>query len=152
MFLGADDVDMVLDESLYGKVAALPAYEEIDEVMIHYTVTQECPFSCRGCINALTAGKGNSGRSEFFPGRETGEHFERDLLGISRLIKDSGKNTAVIVCYGGEPMLRLEPMARLYRTLPGIVGESTTLRHMVITSGHYLEKAIRICPDLVSRM
>jgi len=106
----------------------------------------------QGCINALTAGKGNRGRSEFFPGKDKGQDLERDLLGIGRLIKDSGKNTAVIVYYGGEPMLRLEPMARLYRALPGIVGESTCLKHMVITSGHYLENAIRSCPDLVSRM
>ena len=67
MFLGPDDVDMVLDAGIYEKISALPAYEEADEVMIHYTVTQECPFNCRGCINALTAGKGNSGRSDFFP-------------------------------------------------------------------------------------
>lgn len=152
MFLGPDDVDMVLGAGTYGKIGALPAYEEVDEVMIHYTVTQECPFNCRGCINALTAGKGNSGRSEFFPGKDKGQDLERDLLGISRLIKDSGKNTAVIVYYGGEPMLRLEPMAHLHRVLPGIVGKSTSLKHMVITSGHYLEKAIKKSPDLISGM
>jgi uncharacterized protein len=152
MFLGPDDVDMVLEAGIYEKIDLLPAYEEADEVMIHYTVTQECPFNCRGCINALTAGKGNSGRSEFSPGKGKAQDLERDLLGISRLIKDSGKNTAVIVYYGGEPMLRLEPMARIYRALPGIVGESTSLKHMVITSGHYLEKAIKSYPDLISRM
>jgi radical SAM protein with 4Fe4S-binding SPASM domain len=152
MFLGADDVDMVLDESLYGKFAALPAYEEVDEVMIHYTVTQECPFNCRGCINALTAGKGNSGRSEFFPEEKKVQDLERDLLGIGRLIKDSGKKTAVIVYYGGEPMLRLGPMNDLYRALPGVVGESTSVKHMVITSGHFLEKAIGKSPDLISSM
>jgi radical SAM protein with 4Fe4S-binding SPASM domain len=152
MFLGPDDVDMVLDAAVYEKVGALPAYEEVDEVMIHYTVTQECPFNCRGCINALTAGKGNSGRSDFFPGKKEGRDLERDLLGIGRLIKDSGKKTAVIVYYGGEPMLRLDPMNHIFRALPGIVGESVALKHMVITSGHYLEKAIRSCPDLISGM
>jgi radical SAM protein with 4Fe4S-binding SPASM domain len=152
MFLDPGDVNMVLDAGIYEKISALPAYEEAHEVMIHYTVTQECAFNCRGCINALTAGKGNSGRSEFFPGKDKGQDLERDLLGISRLIKDSGKKTAVIVYYGGEPMLRLEPMARLYRALPGIVGRSMSLRHMVITSGHYLEKAMRTCPDLISGM
>jgi radical SAM protein with 4Fe4S-binding SPASM domain len=121
-------------------------------VMIHYTVTQECPFNCRGCINALTAGKGNSGRSDFFPGENKGHGVERDLLGIARLIKDSGKNTAVIVYYGGEPMLRLDPMNHLFRDLPGMVGDSVSLKHMAITSGHYLEKAIRTCPDLISSM
>ncbi len=152
MFLGPDDVDMVLDAGVCEKVAALPAYEEADEVMIHYTVTQECPFNCRGCINALTAGKGNSGRSEFVPEKNNGLNLERDLLGISRLIKDSRKNAAVIVYYGGEPMLRLEPMAHFYRALPGIVGDSTSLKHMVITSGHFLEKAIKQSPDLISGM
>jgi radical SAM protein with 4Fe4S-binding SPASM domain len=152
MFLGPDDVDMVLDAEVYDKIAALPAHEEVDEVMIHYTVTQECPFNCRGCINALTAGKGNSGRSEFFPEKDKAQNLERDLLGISRLIKDSGKDTAVIVYYGGEPMLRLEPMSHLYRTLPGMLGDSTSLKHMVITSGQFLEKAIRKSPDLISSM
>jgi len=152
MFFGPDDVDMVLDVGVCEKVAALPAYEEVDEVMIHYTVTQECPFDCRGCINALTAGKGNSGRSEFVPEKNNGLNLERDLLGISRLIKDSRKNAAVIVYYGGEPMLRLEPMAHFYRALPGIVGDSTSLKHMVITSGHFLEKAIKQSPDLISGM
>jgi len=152
MFLGPDDVDMVLDAGVCEKVAALPAYEEVDQVMIHYTVTQECPFNCRGCINALTAGKGNSGRSEFVPEKNNGLNLERDLLGISRLIKDSRKNAAVIVYYGGEPMLRLEPMAHFYRALPGIVGDSTSLKHMVITSGHFLEKAIKQSPDLISGM
>jgi uncharacterized protein len=152
VFLGPDDVNMVLDGRTYEKIAALPAYEEVDEVMIHYTVTQECPFHCRGCINALTAGKGNGDRSDFLPRTEKGHDFERDLLGIGHLIKESGKKTAVIVYYGGEPMLRLDPMNRLFRTLPGIVGDSVSLKHMVITSGHYLEKAIRSCPDLISSM
>ncbi|RPJ23034.1 MAG: radical SAM protein, partial [Desulfobacteraceae bacterium] len=152
MFFGPDDVDMVLDVGVCEKVAALPAYEEVDEVMIHYTVTQECPFDCRGCINALTAGKGNSGRSEFVPEKNNGLNLERDLLGISRLIKDSRKNAAVIVYYGGEPMLRLEPMAHFYRALPGIVGDSTSLKHMVITSGHFLEKAIKKTPQMISNL
>jgi radical SAM protein with 4Fe4S-binding SPASM domain len=152
MFLGPDDVDMELDAGVYLKIAALPAYQEADEVMIHYTVTQECPFNCRGCINALTAGRGTRGRSEFWPGKDKERDLERDLLGISRLIKNSGKDTAVIVYYGGEPMLRLDPMLHLFRTLPGIVGESISLKHMVITSGHYLEKGIRNCPDLISNM
>jgi hypothetical protein len=101
MFLGPDDVDMVLAADLYEKISALPAYEEADEIMIHYTVTQECPFNCRGCINALTAGKGNRGRSDFFPEANKGQDLERDLRGIARLIKDSGKKAAVIVYYGG---------------------------------------------------
>ncbi|MCU0596423.1 MAG: SPASM domain-containing protein [Desulfobacterota bacterium] len=152
MFLGPDDVDMALDARVYERVAALPAYEEVDEVMIHYTVTQECPFNCRGCINALTAGKGNRGRSEAFPGIEKERNLERDLLGISRLIRDSGKSTAVIVFYGGEPMLRLEPMSHLHRVLPRVAAGSACIKTMVITSGHFLEKAIRDYPDLISGM
>ena len=38
MFLGPDDVNMVLDAGTYEKIAALPAYEQTDEVMIHYTL------------------------------------------------------------------------------------------------------------------
>jgi len=152
MFLGPDDVNMVLDAGIYEKISGLPAYEEADEVMIHYTVTQECPFNCRGCINALTAGKGNSGRSDFLPEVHAERDLKRDLLGIAQLIKESGKTTAVIVYYGGEPMLRLDPINHLFRALPGVVGEPTSLKHMVITSGHYLEKAIRNCPDLISSM
>ena len=152
MFLGPDDVDMALDADVYEKISSFPTYEETDEVMIHYTVTQECPFHCRGCINALTAGKGNSGRADFFPEGNKSQDLERDVLGIGRLIKKSGKKTAVIVYYGGEPMLRLEPMNYLYRTLPGLLGDSLSLKHMVITSGQFLEKAIKKSADLVSSM
>jgi len=152
MFLGPDDVDMVLGGEVYEKTAALPSYEEADEIMIHYTVTEECPFNCRGCINALTAGKGNSGRSGFFPEGKKGQDLERDLLGIGRLIKESGKKTAVIVYYGGEPMLRMDSMKHFYDTLPRILGDSVSLKHMVITSGHFLERAIRKTPELISGM
>jgi radical SAM protein with 4Fe4S-binding SPASM domain len=145
-------VNTFLDADLYGKVACFAAYEETDEVMIHYTVTQECPFNCRGCINALTAGEGSHGRSRAFLKKDKDQNYSRDLLGISRLIKDSGKNRAVIVYYGGEPMLRLELMARLYHDLPGIVGECASLKHMVITSGHFLENAIKKSPEMISSL
>jgi len=153
MFLGPEDVDMVLDAEVYEKIKALPPYEEADEIMIHYTVTEECPFNCRGCINALTAGKGNSVRSGFLPeGQKKGQDLERDILGIGRLIQESGKKTAVIVYYGGEPMLRIDSMNHFYATLPRILGNSMSLKHMVITSGHFLERAIRKTPELISRM
>lgn len=152
MFLGPEDVDMVLGGEVYEKIAALPSYEEADEIMIHYTVTQECPFNCRGCINALTAGKGNSGRSGFLTEGQKGQDLERDLLGIGRLIQESGKKTAVIVYYGGEPMLRIDSMNHFYATLPRILGDSMSLKHMVITSGHFLERAIQKTPELISRM
>ena len=152
VFLGPEDVDMGLGADVYDKIKTLPAYEEIDEVMIHYTVTQECPFNCRGCINALTAGRGNSGRLDFFPEAQADRDLNRDLLGIAQLIKDSGKSTAVIVYYGGEPMLRLETMSHIFRALPDVVGGAASLKHMVITSGHFLGKAIEKSPDLVSNL
>jgi len=152
MFLGPDDVDMALGSEVYEKIAVLPPYQEADEIMIHYTVTQECPFNCRGCINALTAGKGNSGRSGFSPGAQKSPDIERDLLGIGRLIKESGKKTAVVVYYGGEPMLRMDTMNHFYANLQRIVGDSIPVKHMVITSGHFLERAIRKTPQLISGM
>jgi radical SAM protein with 4Fe4S-binding SPASM domain len=152
MFLGPDEVNMALDPGIYEKISSLPPYEETDEVMIHYTVTQECPFHCRGCINALTAGRGNTGRLDFFPETTKTQDLERDILGMAQLIKASARSTAVIVYYGGEPMLRLDRMHHIYQNLPGILGDSTCLEHMVITSGHYLEKAVKKHPDLISRM
>jgi len=152
MYLGPDDVNMALDPAIYEKISSLPVYEEADEVMIHYTVTQECPFNCRGCINALTAGRGNADRLDFFPETSKSQDLERDILGMAQLIETSGKSTAVIVYYGGEPMLRLDRMSQIYQNLPGILGDSISLKHMVITSGHFLEKAIRKHPDLISSM
>ena len=152
MYLGPDDVNMALDPAIYEKLSSLPAYEETDEVMIHYTVTQECPFNCRGCINALTAGRGNTGRLDFFPETSKSQDLERDILGMARLIETSAKSTAVIVYYGGEPMLRLDRMNQIHQNLPGILGDSISLKHMVITSGHYLEKAVKKYPDLLSGM
>jgi uncharacterized protein len=152
MYLGPGDVNMALDPAIYEKISSLPAHEEADEVMIHYTVTQECPFNCRGCINALTAGRGNADRLDFLPETSKSQDLERDLLGMAQLIETSGKSTAVIVYYGGEPMLRLDRMNQIYQNLPGILGDSISLKHMVITSGHYLEKAVKKHPGLLSSM
>ncbi len=152
MFLGPDDVTMTLNPAIHEKISSLPVHQETDEVMIHYTVTQECPFNCRGCINALTAGKGKSGRLGFLPDPSRSQDLERDIVGMARLIKSSGKSKAVIVYYGGEPMLDLDRMNRIYQSLPRILDGSVSLKHMVITSGHYLERAIERTPDLISRM
>jgi len=109
-FLGPKDVDMVLDPSIYGRVSSWPFLVEDDEIMIHYTVTEACPFNCRGCINALTSGVNEGDRGSYHPEKKDEGDPERDAKGISQLIKLSGKKQAVIVFYGGEPMLRLERM------------------------------------------
>jgi len=151
-FLRHRDVDMALESPLSRKAARLPGYVETEEVMIHYTVTEACPFNCRGCINALTAGMGRLDRSKHAPNEKEEGCSERDIKGIAQLIKQSGKERAVIVYYGGEPMLRLDKMNDFKESLDKAFGGSSAVRYMVITSGHYLERAIRSCPDLVSDM
>jgi radical SAM protein with 4Fe4S-binding SPASM domain len=128
-----------------GRMAG-PAIRE--DGMIHYTVTESCPFRCRGCINALTAhaggpGEGNRTRLDRDPVRDAG--------GIGRLIRDSGKDRAVIVFYGGEPMLRPGRMQAVSEAL-GRGDGRVKIRYMTITSGHYLLKVAERFPDLMRRM
>lgn len=149
-FLGPYDVDMALPDEVYEEVAALPNHVEVDDVMIHYTVTEACPFNCRGCINALTAGRSGSDRPHLSGDKETGEDLERDASGILDLIRRSGKREAIIVFYGGEPMLRLERINRVYAFLNREIGQTTLIRYVVITSGHYLERVIHLYPNLAS--
>jgi radical SAM protein with 4Fe4S-binding SPASM domain len=152
LFLKHDDVDMALDPEIYRKISPLPGYVEADDIMIHYTVTQQCPFNCRGCINPLTAGMEGGDRRAFAPEGGDDQNLQRDIKGIARLIRDSGKGGAVIVYYGGEPMLRLEKMNELYECLGKMRAVSGLIRYMVVTSGHYLQRAIQRYPDLASNM
>lgn len=148
--LNHQDVDMALAPGIYRKISDIATHEEMDDTMIHYTVTEACPFRCRGCINALTAGMGNQGRTAFPLAEREYESVERDAKGIADLIRKGGKNEAVIVYYGGEPMLRMDKIARIRELLLRESGMNHSVRHMVITSGHFLERAIRRYPDLVS--
>jgi uncharacterized protein len=147
-----DDVNMQLHPSVYEKASMIPGYVEQDEIMIHYTVTQDCPFRCKGCINALTAGTEEGERLTPLTRSVGQDDLDRDIKGIVNLIRRSGKADAVIVCYGGEPMLRLDKMGKIYRELNRAVDGSVRLRYMVITSGHYLERAIERCPEMAANM
>jgi uncharacterized protein len=147
-----NDMDMLLDPGIYEKASRIAGYAEEDEIMIHYTVTPACPFRCKGCINALTAGE-KEGKSLMDLSMTSGrDDLERDIKGIVHLIRRSGKADAVIVCYGGEPMLRLDKMGTLYRELNRAMDGSVSIRYMVITSGHYLERAMERCPDMARNM
>jgi len=146
------DVDMALAAEIVRKISDLSGYEEPDDIMIHYTVTEQCPFRCRGCINALTAGRGDRDRSTFAPTLRNGENPERDIKGMAHLIRESGKNRAIIVFYGGEPMLRLDRMHDVYEQLGREGNISEGIRYVVITSGHYLERAVEKYPDLASHI
>lgn len=146
------DVNMVLEPETYGTAARLSGYTEADDIMIHYTVTEACPFRCRGCINALTAGKGNQGRSVFAPPPREDENVERDVKGIADLIRRSTKREAVVVYYGGEPMLRLDKMNRIYARLGREPGLNGVVKYMVITSGQFLDRAVEHCPELASTL
>jgi len=151
-FLKHADVDMSLDPETFRRSSLLPGYKESEEIMIHYTVTEQCPFRCRGCINALTAGNQNADRSIFLPlTREKGDQ-ERDIKGIAHLIRMSGKEKAVVVFYGGEPMLDLVKMSVVHQELARAVGPTPAIDYVVITSGHYLERAAKSYADLAAHI
>ena len=151
-FLGPHDVDMNLDPSIYERISDLPGYVEASQIMIHYTVTQNCPFNCVGCINPLTAGMGEQGRSAFVPHSSEEENVERDIKGMAQLIRESGKDEAIIVFYGGEPMLRLDKMNQVYEQMGDMAGGSARIKYMVVTSGHYLEACAKRYPELSSKL
>ena len=151
-FLQHGDVNMALEPETYRRISRISGYEEADDIMIHYTVTEACPFRCRGCINALTAGKGNDGRDVFVPPPRDRENVARDIKGMADLIRRSEKGEAIIVYYGGEPMLRLDKMNQVYEQLGQEPGVNGSIKHMVITSGQFLERAVRHYPDLASNL
>jgi radical SAM protein with 4Fe4S-binding SPASM domain len=138
-----EDVNMLLDPGTYEKIGTMAGYSSQDETMIHYSVTEECPFSCKGCINAITAGAKDGTRLMHSPSSNDNEDLERDIKGIVHLLRKSGKPDAVLVYYGGEPMLRLDRMSKLYQEVNRAVNGTIRVRYMVITSGHYLEKALK---------
>ncbi len=149
---GPRDVDMVLPAGIQGQFSERPEDDPADEIMVHYTVTENCPFSCRGCINALTAGLEQDGNRRRAAAERSAEELERDIRGVAQLIRTSGRRRAVVVFYGGEPMLRLADMNRVFERLGGEVGSRVEIRYAVVTSGHYLERAIEQSPDLARRM
>jgi radical SAM protein with 4Fe4S-binding SPASM domain len=143
---GPGDVNMILPQKTRRKIETPAGYVEQDDVMIHYTITGNCPFRCRGCINALSARApqdSDSGATE--------RDLRRDGLGIARLIRDSGKKRAVIVFYGGEPMTRPERMQAISETVGRSAG-GARVDFMVITSGHYLTRTAARFPELMKRM
>jgi len=145
-------VSMVVDSDILNRISGVRDHDEIDDIMIHYTVTADCPFKCRGCINSLTAGQARQDGAVRTPHMGVQEDEERDIRAMAQLIKESGKAQAVIVFYGGEPMLRLDKMNRVYEHLSEMIGGRVLLRYMVVTSGHYLEPCIQRYPDLATHM
>jgi radical SAM protein with 4Fe4S-binding SPASM domain len=146
------DADMVVDPDILKRISGVKNYDEADDIMIHYTVTTDCPFNCRGCINSLTFGQAGPDREARTSPMDVQEDVERDARAMAQLIRESGKARAVIVFYGGEPMLRLDKMNRVYEVLSKIINGRVSLRYMVVTSGHYLERSIQRFPDLISHM
>jgi len=110
--LGPGDVDMALPPETRRKIKKLNGFSAQHDVMIHYTITEKCPFRCRGCINALTAAAPHA----VDPAAGHRDPV-RDGRGIVRLIRDSGKERAVVVFYGGEPMLRPGKMLAVFDSI-----------------------------------
>ncbi len=150
--LSHQDVDMVVDPYILERISGARGYDEAQDIMIHYTVTADCPFKCRGCINALTSGQAGLDREARASHIDVQEDVERDIRAMAQLIRESGKAQAVIVFYGGEPMLRLDKMNRVYEHLSKMIDGRVGVRYMVVTSGHYLEKSIQRYPDLTTHM
>ncbi|MGD8230278.1 MAG: radical SAM protein, partial [Desulfobacteraceae bacterium] len=150
--LGHQDVDMVVDPYILKQISGMRGYTETYDIMIHYTVTTDCPFNCRGCINSLTSGQAGPDREARTSHIDVKEDVERDVRAMAQLIRESGKAQAVIVFYGGEPMLRLDKINRVYEGLSKIIDGGVSLKYMVVTSGHYLERSIQRFPDLTTHM
>jgi radical SAM protein with 4Fe4S-binding SPASM domain len=146
--LGPGDVDMALPPETRRRIKKLPGFSEQQDVMIHYTITEKCPFRCRGCINALTAAAPHAAA-----GPEQGDRDPvRDGRGIVRLIHDSGKERAVVVFYGGEPMLRPGRMRAVFDSVDRENDGRHQVDFMVITSGHYLSRSAERHPEMMKRL
>lgn len=80
MLLGPFDVDMSIDPAILSRTSDLGSFTESDEVMIHYTVTEEVPFIAGVVSMRLPqAGETQIGLP-FFPDPEKGRIWKGTLL------------------------------------------------------------------------
>ena len=123
-------------------------HEDVDDVIIHLTVTGRCNARCDGCINtALEMGC-----------RERGEvvtEFEcdpaRDAHCIERVALACGDRPVTVALYGGEPLLELDRIEQLMQALDRSAVASR-VRYMIYTNGQLLREALDSNPRLWQRV
>ncbi len=114
-----------------------------DDVIIHLTVTGRCNARCEGCINtALEAGCHERAQviAEFecVPSRDAGI--------IQRLALSRGGRPVTVALYGGEPLLELDRVMQLVRTLDASPVASR-VSYMVYTNGQLLGASLDSYPE-----
>ena len=116
---------------------------------IHLSVTARCNARCAGCINGLSFGDvGQSLPTIEAPVSDADP--ERDAEAIIKLLPGMEKD--VVVClYGGEPLLVMDKVERLYELLSGR-DLPFDIRFMLYTNGTLLDKAIGKHRRLMSRI
>ncbi len=122
-------------------------YEEQPFSFVHLSVTGRCNARCSGCINGLSLSNGGlpDGRPAFdmLP--------ERDGEAIRRLLPEMEEEEVVLCLYGGEPLLALDRIERLYEILPTRNGRRN-VRFMIYTNGQLLDHALTKHRELMSRI
>ncbi len=120
-------------------------FEERSSLFIHLSVTGRCQARCKGCINAAVTSGHEGDRCAIVPIRDTDP--ERDARCILHLLEDREESSATVCFYGGEPLLALE---KLYRVWQILEAESPLpIRPFLYTGGDLLDRALARHEDFV---
>jgi radical SAM protein with 4Fe4S-binding SPASM domain len=114
---------------------------------IHLSITGRCYARCRGCVNAAITSSYKGDRRDIIPIADTDP--ERDVACLTHLIGDMEVSPVTICLYGGEPLLEMAKIARVYDLLAQN-GLPHQIRYMLYTNGDLLKKAVAAIPAIMA--
>ena len=123
-------------------------HEDVDDVIIHLTVTGRCNASCEGCINTALE-RGGRARGQVVTEFECNP--SRDADTIIRVALASGGRPVTVALYGGEPLLEMDRITNLVQALDHSPVASR-VRYMVYTNGQLLREALHSHPEFWHRV
>lgn len=122
-------------------------HREVDDVIIHLTVTGRCNARCEGCIN--TSLESDCGSRDGVI-TEFDCDPERDVETIVRIAKACGDRPVTVALYGGEPLLEVDRISELLCRLDSSP-IAPRVQYMLYTNGQLLNSTITSDPDLLNR-
>ncbi len=123
-------------------------YTEVDDVIIHLTVTGRCNAQCDGCINTAIA-SGCAERAHLVAELECDP--ARDADAIVRVAMACGIRPVTVALYGGEPLLAIDRIGELIERLDCSPIAART-SYMLYTNGQLLWRGIEMHPELWKRV
>lgn len=112
-------------------------FVERSSLFIHLSVTGRCQARCKGCINAAVTAAHDGERCDIVPIRDTVP--ERDARCILHLLEGRKEGSATVCFYGGEPLLALDKLHRVWEILES--ESPVAIRPLLYTGGDLLDRA-----------